>query len=216
MGYEQFLAQRERLRAAMVATADVAAALGADTRARHLREAAENLLGDAFRLMVAGEFKRGKSTLINALLGEAVLPARVAPCTALITEVKHGDPRAVLWPIDGGPPRDVPVARLRDYLVIADEDDPRPPEWAKMEVFHPRPLLANNVLIIDSPGLNEHHVRNEIALDYLPKADAMILVLSCEQALSASEIAFLEENVRGTGLRHVFFVWNRYLSLIHI
>ena len=161
--------------------------------------------------MVVGEFKRGKSTLINALLGEPVLPARVAPCTALITEVKYGPtPRAVLHPLGGEPAHEVPVERLREYLVIADEDEPGPARFAKMEVFHPRPILANNVLIIDSPGLNEHRVRNEIALDYLPKADALVLVLSCEQALSASELAFLEETVVGTDLRHVFFVWNRY------
>jgi hypothetical protein len=216
MSFQDFLAARTRLHGVLDQLARVHVDIGADERARHLTQAGVNLESDAFRLMVVGEFKRGKSTLINALLGESVLPARVAPCTALITEVKWGPvAEAILYPVDGEAMK-VPIERLRDYVVIQDEDEvePRPPLYRRIEVFHPLPLLQNNVQIVDSPGLNEHRVRNDIALDYLPNADALLMILSCEQALSQSELTFLDEQVSGRGLRHVFFIWNRFDAII--
>ena len=106
-GFGDYLALRARLAAAMSELEGALSALGAGDRARHLAEARQHLTSDAFRLMVVGEFKRGKSTLINALLGQDVLPAKLAPCTAVITEVKHGDrPQAVLHHSDlDRPPR---------------------------------------------------------------------------------------------------------------
>jgi GTPase SAR1 family protein len=201
-------------------------ALGATERARHLADARAHLESDAFRLMVVGEFKRGKSTLINALLGQDVLPARLAPCTAVITEVKHGDPaRVVLHHTDlDRSPLEVPVAELRRHVAIdeADMDDldddaaagavAKSP-YRRVEVFHPLPLLRNHVEIVDSPGLNEHRTRTALALDYLAQSDALVLVLSCQQALSASELSFIDHELAGRNLRHVFFVWNHVDSV---
>jgi hypothetical protein len=87
-GFEAFLATRETLAGTIQEISEVLGGLGGGgERARQLLDSRANLLQDAFRLMVVGEFKRGKSTLVNSLLGKDVLPARVAPCTAIITEV---------------------------------------------------------------------------------------------------------------------------------
>jgi flagellar biosynthesis chaperone FliJ/GTPase SAR1 family protein len=221
MGFSDYMALRERLSHAMGQLEASLTGLGADARARHLADARENLLSDAFRLMVVGEFKRGKSTLINALLGQDVLPAKIAPCTAVITELKHGETaRAVLHHSDlDRPPVEIPVEELKRYVAI-DASDPDDDDeaidaitqspYSRVEVFHPLPLLRNNVEIVDSPGLNEHRTRTQIALDYLAKSDALVLVLSCQQALSASELAFLDHELAGRNLRHVFFVWNHH------
>jgi GTPase SAR1 family protein len=193
---------------------------GGGERAKQLGEARDNLLQDAFRLMVVGEFKRGKSTLINALLGKDVLPARVAPCTAILTEVRYGEkPHAVLHYNDSSKaPAEVGVDELRKYVVIEDgddvDDDPsgriRQSPYSRMEVYYPLPLCKNNVQIVDSPGLNEHKTRTKIALDFLSKADALVLVLSFQQFLSQSELAFIDNELKGRDLRHVFFVCNHY------
>src|SRR6266581_567207 len=63
-----------------------------------LRRLEARVLADNFKVLVIGEFKRGKSTFINSMLGQKVLPAYTKPCTAIINEVKWGDsPRALLY-----------------------------------------------------------------------------------------------------------------------
>src|SRR5689334_14201144 len=57
----------------------------------NLNTAAETLKGGIFRLMLLGDMKRGKSTLLNALLGQDLLPARATPCTAIITVLRFGE-----------------------------------------------------------------------------------------------------------------------------
>ena len=220
---ERFRQRRLALADQLARLADLADRVGGTEVAARLRLSREQLLADSFRLMVAGEFKRGKSTLINALLGADVLPAKVAPCTARITELAWGPaPRAWVWGGPGaaaGERREVPVSQLRELLTLKlEEEDGEPvagaevggaqPERVRLE--WPLPLLRDGVEIVDSPGLSEHRVRTGIALGYLPQADALLMVLSCEQALSASEIGFLDAHLPARHLRHVFFLWNRY------
>ena len=76
--------------------------LGGSAKAKILKVARNRLLSNDFRIIFCGEFKRGKSTLINAMLGNKVLPMKVAPCTGVITEVKFdGLPRVQVHPEEG-------------------------------------------------------------------------------------------------------------------
>ncbi len=205
--FEAWEQRRGRLIAVLEELAAQVEATGNPRAAANLRLRAEALGREVFRLMVVGEFKRGKSTLINAMIGAPVLPAKVAPCTAALTVLRHGPrPRAWIVP-EQGEAYEVEVEALRDYVLREERKEGL--GLRRIEVEVPLPLLAHGVEIIDSPGLNEHRLRSEIALDFLPRSDALIVVLSCEQALAATEMAFLHEQV-GERLRHVFFVWNRY------
>lgn len=219
--YDRFHALRDDLSAVVSDLSRVALDLGLEARAAHLAEVDARLRDSRFRLMVLGEFKRGKSTLVNALLGAHVLPTRVAPCTGMITVVRHGDPpSARLLPADPtAPPVPVPIDAIADHITISlDDDTPADPSApapavARIELCHPLPLLRNGVELVDSPGLNEHAVRTALALEDLPRADAVVLVLSCEQQLGHTERGFLERQlVPGPdgALSNVFFVWNRF------
>jgi len=217
--YDRFRATREDLSTVVAHLSTVARALGLSERAAHLAGVQARLDDSRFRLMVLGEFKRGKSTLVNALLGAPVLPTRVAPCTGMITVVKHGPvPAARLVPPDGEPV-DIPLDRIRHHITIALDDDtphdtPAPTHGVpRIELSHPLPLLEHGVELVDSPGLNEHATRTALALEDLPRADAVVLVLSCEQQLGHTERAFIDRQlVAGPdgALSNVFFVWNRF------
>ena len=95
--FERFEANKQKLLEYFSQAEKIIAPYKQDTEIKQLDDAAQKLKDQSFKTLVIGEFKRGKSTFINALLGEEVLPAFATPCTAVINEVKYGDkPRAIL------------------------------------------------------------------------------------------------------------------------
>ncbi len=203
----------------------------------------QRLSSDRFRVIILGEFKRGKSTFINALLGREILPAFATPCTAIINEVKWGqEPRAILHfrnpppaPLPRSlprealahierhrartiPPLQVPVGDLERFVVIPDPAKNQADSIAEtpydfVEIFWPLSLLQNGVEIIDSPGLNEHGSRTKITMDYLGKIDAVIFVFSVHALGSQTELAVIDNDVRSAGHEYIFFVCNRFDEL---
>lgn len=198
------------------------------------------LSSDAFKVLVIGEFKRGKSTFINALLREEVLPAFATPCTAVINEIKYGDrkeatlhfrhdaklatrsdlPAAVKahsakHSEEPCPPLVIDVADLEEYVVISDpaEDQARSvagSPYDRVEIRWPLEICKNGVELIDSPGLNEHGIRTKVTTDYLSKVDAVLFVMSCQALGSQSELAVIDHQIRAAGHREIFFVANRF------
>lgn len=195
---------------------------------------------ESFKVLVVGEFKRGKSTFINALLGEEVLPAFATPCTAVINEIKYSETkRAVLHfanplptVLPEGiapdilvhinahrseaeiPPIEIPVDRIEEFVVIPDPGKDQAESVAQspfgnVEIFWPIDLCKNNVEIIDSPGLNEHGTRTKVTTGYLSQADAVIFVLSCTAAASASELQAIN-HIIDCGHSEIFFACNRF------
>ncbi len=172
---------------------------------------------DSFKVLVIGEFKRGKSTFINAMLGDEILPAYARPCTAIINEVKWGEPRRVLLhhakTEDGQnlPPQEVSVDQLEEYVVIQDGvSEIHGNRYDKVELFWPLKLCENGVEIIDSPGLNEHDIRQKVTMDYLSRVDAILFVLSCEALASKSELDVIDNILKPTGHEDIFFICNRF------
>jgi len=183
------------------------AAAGADALGHKVSEG-------VFRVLVLGEFKRGKSTLVNALLGAPILPANVTPTTALLTVMRYGEPpSATLRYYDSAlAPRQVTLDELRDVLTLSgDERDNRrrQGEIRLVEVAYPAALCRNNVEIVDSPGLNEHATRTELTSNYIAQCDAALFVLSATNFGSVTESAFIADHLAGRGLRHIFFAVNQ-------
>lgn len=164
-----------------------------------------------FKVLVMGEFSAGKSTMINALIGEPILPERALTATAIITEIKYGEEKkAVIYPIKGrwkggDAPFNVPVTELRKYLLInhnigdADVKDANTMEgnviaspFEKAEVFMPLDILKDGVEIIDSPGLNDPASHGDITHKYLPNVHAIIYCVNGLRAYSQSEKVVIE------------------------
>jgi len=194
---------------------------------------------DSFKVLILGEFKRGKSTFINALLGAEILPAYATPCTAVINEVKWGaEKRAVhhfATPMpeelppgipertvehirksgDPVPPLEIAVEDLEEYVAIPDPSKEQQSSVAEtpyelVELFWPLEICRNGVEVIDSPGLNEHRTRTTVTTNYLSSVDAVVFVMSCHSLASQSEMNVIERDVRGNGHEDIFFVCNRF------
>lgn len=150
--------------------------------------AAESRLGEtSFRLVVLGEYKRGKSTLINALLGAPVLPMAVVPLTSVITEVAFGtEPGATIEFLDGRR-ETVVLDALPDF--VTESGNPRNAKRVRRAtVHHPAPLLREGVIIVDTPGVGSIFEHNtDATYAFLDEADAVVIVLAVDQPLSAEE-----------------------------
>ncbi len=158
-------------------------------------------------LLVLGHFKRGKSSLINALLGEELLPAGVVPVTAILTEVRFASvPEATVEYADGS------VERVRPDAVGRYVTESQNPENRKgvrrVTVGVPSPFLRAGLILVDTPGVGSVHRHNtSTAVASLQQADAALVVLTVDPPLGQAELDFLAE-VR----RHVsrfFFVLNK-------
>ena len=180
-------ARRERLQS-VVERLRALADEGPNARAITELDAASRRLAEAtFNLVVVGEFKRGKSTLINALLGEPILPMGVVPLTSIITEVRHGDEPATTIDFLDGRTEQTDRGDLRAY--VTEPENPGNRKGVRRAVVYcPSPLLRERVSIVDTPGIGSIFEHNtEITHRYLSEADAVVVVLAADQPLSAEE-----------------------------
>lgn len=161
---------------------------------RHLAdEAAGKLSGIGLYVAVIGEFKRGKTTLINALLGANLLPTGVLPVTAVPALVRFGtSPRATLRLLDGAEVA-IDVEDLSGYLT--EQANPANRKGVREAIIeYPAPVLASGLILVDTPGIGSVHRHNtQAAMDFLPRVDVALLVLSVDAPLADSEARLLED-----------------------
>ncbi len=183
--------------------------------AARLRELRGRLDRGRFHLAVLGQFKRGKSTLLNALLGEAVLPSAVVPLTAIPTFVRPGTTRgARVHFADGRSPSGgsfADAAALAAFLAefVTETGNPENRRGVvSVEVLHPAPVLARGAVLIDTPGIGSTLRHNtEATLNFLPQCDAALFLVSADPPVTEVEVAFLRE-VRSKVSR-IFFLLNK-------
>ncbi|MGH7119308.1 MAG: dynamin family protein, partial [Acetobacteraceae bacterium] len=173
-----------------------------------VRDLFVRLAEDRFNLVVLGRFSRGKTSLMNAMLGTDRLPTGIVPLTSVITTVAYGsEEKAVLHYRHTSLFRDVPISELADY--ITERGNPgNVRHIANAEVQLPAALLRRGFHFIDTPGLGSSIVENTRTTEaFLPEADACILVTSYDSALSEEESRVLETVYRSG--RRAFIVVNK-------
>ena len=166
---------------------------------------AERLARRRFHVSVLGEFKRGKSTLINAMLGTELMPTGVLPLTAIATEVGYGPAGATVVHLDGGAEQ-IELDQLAEYVTEAG-NPANVHSVARVEARVPVELLRPGLVLVDTPGIGSVFRHDEAAARALLEADGAILVLSADAPLSEEErklLAALSERQAPT-----FYVLNR-------
>jgi replication fork clamp-binding protein CrfC len=183
-----------------------------------IRVASKNLRTGVFRLLVLGDMKRGKSTFLNALIGERLLPSDVNPCTAVLTVLRYGvDKKVTIYFNDGKKPQELDFQAFKHKYTI-DPAEAKKLEQEKQQAFpdvdyamveYPLPLLEKGIEIVDSPGLNDTEARNELSLGYINNCHAILFVLRASQPCTLGERRYLENYIKGRGLT-VFFLINAW------
>jgi hypothetical protein len=157
-----------------------------------VRELFTRLAEDRFNLVVVGRFSRGKTSLMNAVLGTDRLPTGIRPLTSVITTVAYGSKeRAVISYAGFGIPEEVPLSALPQYVTEqGNSGNHRRVSIAQVQL--PVELLRRGFHFIDTPGLGSPIVENTRTTErFLPEADAFVLVTSFEGPLSEEEVRFL-------------------------
>lgn len=222
MNDEKYTALKEMTVECLKRIQDIAKTLNIENTAAKITQDIQLLNDEKFSLVVIGEFSRGKSTFVNALLGARVLPSSKEPTTNVISKIVYGkEQEYVLHYRDGK----IKAVNEEEFSKIKAQSEPDQNQREEMqeyvkkiedfgkiefvEVKRPLKFCENNVELVDTPGTNDLNVgRMEITYNYLNHADAAILILSATQAYSKSEDEFLRERVLGNQIKDIFIVVN--------
>lgn len=170
-------------------------------------------------LAVVGQVKRGKSTLINAIIGEEILPFSIIPVTAIPTFLKYAESlMANIVFLDSKKQKFVAsdAQQMRDFLsqYIVEEKNPENKlKVSYVEVFLPADVLKEGIVLIDTPGIGSTYLHNtETTLNFLPKCDAALFVTSVDPPVTEVEIDFLKR--LSSHMKEIYFILNKidYLS----
>ncbi len=189
--------------------------LGDKTMLTTINDAASQLNDDQLRVLVMGKFSSGKSTFLNALMGQTFLPAKPTPTTAVIGEIVYAEnAEAVLYPKEGysggTKPFPIKIEDLAKYIVIdhshsQNDEVKKQNPFKKVLIKYPLSICKHGIMFIDSPGLDDPTCHDTITKDYLPNADAILYCMNSSQAFSAADRKEIER-LQALGYKSIIFV----------
>ena len=174
-----------------------------------IKEVLQRLEEQTFTVAIVGEFRRGKSTLINALLGQHILPSDILPTTATLNRVTYGlKPSAKILYKDGQE-ETIPYEQLSNYVTkLTDESERKASSVKEAVIYYPVPYCQNKIDILDTPGLNDDQNMTEVTLGVLPFVDAAIMIMLAQSPFSDSEQNLLKNKLINQDLGRIIFVLN--------
>ena len=174
-----------------------------DQLRKHLQER-------VFSVGIMGEFRRGKSTVINALLGQEVVPSDIVPCSATLNYVRWGSERYAEIHFRDGSVQRVSVDQLSDYVTkITAESEKMAERVDHAVVYYPCIFCQNGVQVVDTPGLNDDDRMTAISEKVIPTLDAIIMVIVPDSPFGQSEAEFVRNKVMSSDLGRIMFIINK-------
>ena len=166
--------------------------LGTEPVAEEARELAARASEGRFYVACVGQFKRGKSTLLNALVGHEVVPAGFVPVTAVPTVIRFGDELHARVRMRDGFWQDIAMSDLKEY--VTEELNPENKKAVDgAEVFVPSPLLSSGMCFVDTPGLGSVFTGNTATTQaFIPHIDAALVVVGADPPIAGEELALVE------------------------
>jgi GTP-binding protein EngB required for normal cell division len=180
---------------------------GADGVATAAKNLAERVVAGRFYVACLGQFKRGKSSLLNALVGRQLLPVGVVPITAAVTVMRHGQQVAAGVRFLDGREQEIDLAEVASF--VSEDGNPQNAKGvAAVEVFVPSPLLESGMCLVDTPGVGSVFEGNTaVTRGFVPHIDAALLVLGADPPISADELSLVQDLSRHTS--ELLFVLNK-------
>ncbi|AZG46339.1 dynamin family protein [Gordonia insulae] len=174
----------------------IAADAGRGDLVTRLSGARVRITDPRLRIVVVGGLKQGKSQFVNALLDAEVCSVGDDETTAVPTVISHSaEPTAHL--VVGGPGEDriaIPLSEITSVTPTSTHAQGR--EVARLEVAAAGPLLADGLVVVDTPGVGGHgHPYAAATLGMVATADAVLFVSDASQEFTAPEMGFLEQVV---------------------
>ncbi|MGD1007592.1 MAG: dynamin family protein [Ignavibacteriaceae bacterium] len=175
--------------------------------AAELKLELKKLKNEYLYLAVIGQFKRGKSSLINSLIGIDILPTAVLPLTSMITMIKFGEEQIVNVIFEDDKELLIPGHELFNYTT----ESGNPSNIKKVrfvEILYPSEFLKDGIILIDTPGIGSLFLHNTKSTEsFIPKIDAAIFVLSIDPPITQTEFQFFED-IR-LNVDKLYFVMNK-------
>ncbi len=169
----------------------------------------EKLKECRFNVLVMGQLKRGKSTLVNVLLRKpGMLPSGVIPVSSTVVSIGHGDSEEAKVNFKDGHSETGPIEVIKQYCV--EKNNPKNEKSVSgIEVRIPHPWLEDGIHIVDTPGAGSvESYHTEISYQHIPEADVILFLLSADMPIGDGERKFLVE-IAKYGARKVIFVLNK-------
>ncbi len=172
-----------------------------------LKKAEQKLDEEQFNLVIVGQFKRGKSTFINALLSDTIVPSSVLPLTSIVTIIQYSNKKKAVVKFLDNHEETIETSEIEKY--VTEKHNPENKLQVKeVYVYHPSEFLKKGVRIIDTPGIGSVFKHNtDVAYNFLPYCDAAVFLMSPDPPLGEAEIEFLK-NVK-VYTEKFFFVLNK-------
>lgn len=187
-----------------------AMAMNLEETGKKLEGSRKKLEGRNFSVGILGEFKRGKSTVINSLLEKEIMPADILPTSATMNRVTYDMEPHVELKMRDGSVMEIGIDQLPDYVTKLDEA--KEAQAAKVEeavVYYPCKFCQNGVDIVDTPGLNDDERMSRITEEIIPKLDVVIMVLVPDNPFSISEADFVLNKLMTSDLGRLLFLVNK-------